>query len=70
MPTIKEIKAELDMRGIKYPANALKADLEKLYSYTETEVIENRKGTMAERPEDKRVLSGFIDPNANSDTQA
>lgn len=64
MPTVKEIKAELDEAGIDYPVDALKADLEKLLPLTATEVIENRAGTIAEQPED------IVDPNAHPDTQA
>ena len=31
MPTVKEIKAKLDKKGISYPSKARKAELEKLY---------------------------------------
>lgn len=66
MATVKEIKAELDKRGIKYNPKALKADLDNLLNETPRHKISKRYiGSSGFVEPDV-----FIDPNANPATQA
>lgn len=60
MSTVKEIKEELDERGIDYSNDALKADLEILLVEVNAD----------EALETVHVLEEIIDPNAHPDTQA
>jgi len=68
MPTVKEIKDELDALGIEYPPGALKADLEALLVAYDLKMQEAATPVAEERP--PVITDGFIDPNADPATQA
>ena len=73
MPTVKEIKDELDALGIEYPRGAPKADLEALRwpaPKTLVEVLVSEDDPLDEDLVLREVDDGFIDPNAHPAFQA
>ena len=65
MPTVKEIKKDLDALGIEYPSDALKGDLEDLVVAYDLSQQDRPVITKAPTPE-----AVFVDPNSNPATQA
>lgn len=61
MPTVKEIKAELDAQGISYPSKARKADLEKLLPKTKKPAEKKKKKKTPDYqrfPKEVKLLDG------------
>lgn len=72
MPTIKEIKMELDKREIEYLSGARKADLEVLLVPAPAEPVP-AEPVHEDWPRNIKVDDSdddFVDPNAIPDTQA
>ena len=83
MPTVKEIKAELDAEGVEYPPKANKHDLEALLAEAMTprgepetadppaiEHEDRPRNIKAKAPEYIDPEDDFIDPNAQRPSQA
>lgn len=75
MPTVKELKAELDELGIIYLDDARKADLEELIDsvYVEEMPFKGAVNSVDDATNmaiDSYEASEIIDPNAHPDTQA
>lgn len=76
MTTVREIKAELDAAGVKFPPKANKAYLKDLLRFWREGIVdpvpdeERPRNIKADRPDYIKAGDDFVDPNADPSTQA